>query len=194
MGRRLPKSFYKRAPEVVAQELLGHRLVRILPNGERLSGQIIETEAYLGFSDDACHTYGAHQSERVAAMYLGGGHWYVYFIYGCHFCVNAVTGPVGSGQAVLLRALVPIEGIPVMHAHRKTQKQLPNNLVTHGPGRLCRALQIDRLLNGTKSYGDTCLFVEVGAPVELKNKINSGPRIGLSPSCTSRDWPLRFFL
>ena len=101
----------------LAQRLLGQRLVRVL-NGERLAGTIVEVEAYLGPRDRACHTWGGRRTARVASMYLGGGFAYVYFTYGMHHCLNVVSGRPGDGEAILVRAIEPTEGVRSMAARR----------------------------------------------------------------------------
>ncbi len=107
--RPLPQSFYRRETAVVARDLLGCRLVRTLPDGERRSVVIVETEAYLGAKDRAAHTWNGRRTPRVAPMWGPGGHAYVYFVYGMHFCMNVVTGREGVPEAVLLRAAVSEE-------------------------------------------------------------------------------------
>jgi DNA-3-methyladenine glycosylase len=107
--RPLPSSFYGRDTAVVARDLLGCRLIRRLPGGERRAVVIVETEAYLGAKDRAAHTWNGRRTPRVAPMWGPGGHAYVYFVYGMHFCMNVVTGREGVPEAVLLRAGVSEE-------------------------------------------------------------------------------------
>ncbi|HSB62856.1 MAG TPA: DNA-3-methyladenine glycosylase [Thermoanaerobaculia bacterium] len=107
--RPLPTSFYRRDTAVVARDLLGCRLVRRFPGGEKRAVVIVETEAYLGEKDRAAHTWNGRRTPRVAPMWGPGGHAYVYFVYGMHFCLNVVTGREGVPEAVLLRAGVPEE-------------------------------------------------------------------------------------
>src|SRR4051812_30322018 len=106
MPQRVTRAFYRRDPVTLAKALLGQRLVRVL-EGRRLTGIIVETEAYLGISDMAAHTYSGRRTARVASMWLDGGHAYVYFTYGMHYCLNVVAGTAGDPVAVLLRALEP---------------------------------------------------------------------------------------
>src|SRR5262245_36385866 len=116
MAIPLPRDFYRRSALNVARELLGARLVR-LHDGIRLSGSITETEAYVGEEDLGCHAK-AGRTARTAIMYGPPGHAYVYFTYGMHWLLNAVTGEVGSPAAVLIRAIVPDEGIELMSERR----------------------------------------------------------------------------
>ncbi len=130
-GFVFPEDFFLQDATVLAPELLGCTLVRRFPDGRRVQAVITETEAYMP-DDPACHA-ARGPTARNASMFLPGGHAYVYFIYGMHYCLNVVTGPAGSGQAVLLRAVL-VEGV------------LPEK--TRGPGRLCRFLEVDRSLDG----------------------------------------------
>ena len=106
----LPLSFYRRDTETVARELLGQMLYRRLPDGRLLSGRIVETEAYLGVGDRACHTYGGRRTARTDMMFADGGVAYVYLVYGMYYCLNAVTRRQGEPEAVLIRALAPEQG------------------------------------------------------------------------------------
>lgn len=146
--RRLPRSFYARGTLSVARDLLGKVLVRH-HRGRRLAGTIVEVEAYLGRRDPASHAYRG-PTPRNEAMFSGGGHLYVYFTYGMHFCANVVTGRRGSGHAVLLRALAPVEGISLMIRHRGSKQE---RTLCSGPGRLCQAMAIGRKDNGTDLCG-----------------------------------------
>ena len=135
----LPREFYARPTLSVARELLGMRLVRIL-EGVRLSGSIIETEAYIGETDLGCHAK-AGQTRRNAIMYGPPGHAYVYFTYGMHWMLNAVTEREGFPAAVLLRAILPLEGQEVISLRRQGRDSL-------GPAKLTQALGIDGTSNG----------------------------------------------
>jgi DNA-3-methyladenine glycosylase len=171
----VPYSFYRRDTVTVARSLLGMRLVRVW-RGRLLSGIIVETEAYLGAKDRAAHTFGGRATERVRSMYLAGGHAYVYQIYGMHFCLNVVTRGVGEPEAVLIRALEPEEGI-----------ELPTN----GPGKLCKALRIDKKLDGVSLRGPQ-LFLDRGRKLPGREEILAGPRIGVDYAKEAAGWPLRF--
>jgi DNA-3-methyladenine glycosylase len=171
-GRRLPRSFFRRPTLQVAADLLGQRLVR-LDRGLRLSGRILEAEAYLGQADLGCHAR-VGRTERNRSMWGEPGHAYVYFTYGMHWCLNVVTERDGRPAAVLLRALWPEEGIPLMRRRRSGRDDL-----TGGPAKLCQALGIDGSFDGH----DLCrrsarLFLEA-APGPPAGSIRRGPRVGL---------------
>lgn len=163
VGRKLPHAFYDRPALVVAREALGLALVRARPDGRRQAGRIVEVEAYDGPADAASHARSG-AGGRAAVMFGPAGHAYVYLIYGIHHCLNLVTGPEGYPAAVLIRALEPVEGI----AER-----------TNGPGLLCRALAIDRTLNGTDLAGDVLYLEDRGTPVADADVVER-PRIGIT--------------
>lgn len=145
----LPRSFYQRSAVQVAQDLLGKYFVRKLGN-KTLIGKIVETEAY-GEGDPASHSYRG-KTKRNEVMFWQGGHLYVYFTYGMHFCANVVTGPEGKGEAVLIRAVEPIKGIEVMRKKRFAVPSSPSRVVsdlTNGPAKFCQAFGIGRQENGT---------------------------------------------
>jgi DNA-3-methyladenine glycosylase len=176
MARKLPRSFYAREDTLlVARELIGTHLVH--DDGvTRRVGRIVETEAYMGPEDLAAHS-ARGLTKRTEVMFGPPGHAYVYFIYGFWFCLNVVTSRKGVPHAVLLRALEPIEGI--------SDK-------TWGPGLLCRAMGIDRALNGTDLCADR-LWLEPprgGAPPV---RIGSSPRIGVDYAGSWAKRPWRFF-
>ena len=139
----LPGDWYERDPVVVARELLGMRLVRVL-DGQVLSGIISETEAYRGEEDLACHAR-VGRTARTAVMYGQAGLAYVYFTYGLHWCLNVVCLPEGYPAAVLIRAIEPVEGLEMIAARRSGQ---PPALWTNGPAKLTQALGIDGRQNG----------------------------------------------
>jgi len=195
MPNLLPQSFYARPAREVAQALLGKRLVRLL-RGQRLSGIIVETEAYCDADepDLACH--GARNkgrpTKRTQVMFGQAGHAYVYFTYGMHWMMNIVTGREGQANAVLLRALEPVEGEAVMATHRTGR---PRAEWTNGPAKLSQALAIDKTLNGAHLYRpDSVLWVEDGRDVPA-DTICRGPRIGLGK--TPEPWysiPWRYWV
>ena len=195
MTNRLPQSFYARPARDVAQALLGKRLVRLL-NGQRLAGMIVETEAYCDAEepDLACH--GARNkgrpTPRTQVMFGPAGHAYVYFTYGMHWMMNVVTGRKGQANAVLLRALEPVEGEELLAAHRPGR---PRMEWTNGPAKLAQALAIDKMLNGAHLFRpDSVLWIE-DTPLLASEAISVGPRIGLGQ--TPEPWfsmPWRYWV
>lgn len=182
---RLSRAFFDRETPVVARALLGQRLVRVLA-GQRLSGLIVETEAYGGPDDQASHAF--RRTPRSAIMFGPPGHAYVYFIYGMYFCLNAVTEADGRPGAVLIRALAPQEGLALMRSRRGNA---PERRLADGPGKLCLALGITRAQNGLDLTASDELFIEagVGAPDE---QICATPRIGVRGDAGARERPWRF--
>ncbi len=167
----------------MARELLGCRLVRVL-DGERLSGEIVETEAYRGKRDPASHAYRG-KTKRNEVMFGPAGHSYVYFTMGMHYCLNITTEPEGTPAAVLVRALVPLEGVEEMKRRRAVQEV--SRLAT-GPGNLTKALGVDMRLNNEDMTTSSKLFVERG---EAVNEVGVSPRIGVS---AGRSFKWRFYV
>ncbi len=175
MGKKLRRSFYQREDTVaVARDLLGKLLVVPAEDGSRVSGMIVETEAYLGTTDRAAHSYGGRRTARNEVMYGRAGHVYVFFVYGMYYQFNVVTGPPDHPHAVLIRAVEPVEGIGIMRSRRGEMKD--RNL-TSGPGKLCIAMGIDRALNGEDLLGMR-VWLEDYRSVS-KNEIATGKRIGI---------------
>ncbi|TVR63337.1 MAG: DNA-3-methyladenine glycosylase [Gemmatimonadales bacterium] len=168
---------------VVARDLLGWRLVSLI-DGVRTSGRIVETEAYVGAHDPACHG-AVGPTPRNRTMFGPPGRAYVYFIYGMHWCFNVVTGDEGDPEAVLIRALEPLEGGDAMR-RRRGRPQDPAN----GPARLCQALGIDGTMDGHTIDRPPLYLEPPDGPVSPDQVAVSG-RIGIRKA---RDWPLRFFL
>lgn len=190
MARRF--SGYAGDPVRVARALLGQRLVRVI-RGRRLAGVIAETEAYLGPRDRAAHTFGGRRTPRNASMWRGGGHAYVYLVYGLHHCLNVVCGAEDEGVAVLLRALEPTEGLEAMRRRRPAARR--DTDLCSGPGRLTQALGIDRRLDGVDLCRDSRLFVEAIRSRPLPaSKIRVSSRIGVAYAREWADAPLRFCL
>jgi DNA-3-methyladenine glycosylase len=185
----LPLRFYRRDTELVARELLGARLWRQLPDGSRLSGTIVETEAYLGMNDRACHTFGGRRTARTETMYASGGIAYVYLIYGMYFCLNAVTRSHGEPEAVLIRALAPEAGSELW---RERYPRLKPAQWLSGPGRLCRAMGIGREQNGLSLQSEE-LWIARGTRV-APGDIMAAPRVGVDYAGEAAQWPLRFYL
>jgi len=184
----LPQEFYRRPAEEVARDLLGRLLVREL-EGERLKVRIVEVEAYLGKPDRASHAWAGRRTARNESLYLPGGYAYVYFIYGMHFCLNAVTGEAGVGSAVL-RAGEPVEGAPRMASLREVARRVRPGDLAGGPGKLCRALAIDRSLDGAP-LDRAPLWIAAGEPVP-ESEVVAGPRVGVDYAEEAAAWPLRF--
>jgi DNA-3-methyladenine glycosylase len=182
----LPTKFYNRPTLTVARELLGARLVRIL-DGVKLVGIISETEAYIGETDLACHAK-AGLTPRTAPMYGPAGHAYVYFTYGNHWMLNAVTEQEGFPAAVLIRAIQPIEGIEIMMGRRGGRDTL-------GPGKLTQALGITKSENNANlTETGSGLWVEAGQIIPDKS-VTISPRVGLySVSEPWKSMPWRFLI
>jgi DNA-3-methyladenine glycosylase len=171
---KLNRDFYQRDTLQVAQALLGQHLVHLY-RGIRRVGRIVETEAYLGPEDQAAHS-ARGLTQRNAVMFGPPGHAYVYLIYGMWHCMNVVTREAGVPHAVLIRAVEPLE-----HIADKT----------HGPGLLCRAMHIDRRLNGVDLLGNR-LWIEEAAPAAAE--IVSTTRIGIAYAGEWAERPWRFYL
>ena len=186
---RLARAFYARDTIKVARDLLGQRLVR-MRDGERLSGTIVEVEAYIGEGDAACHA-SRGRTKRNATMYGPPGIAYVYLIYGMYHCLNFVTEREGFAAAVLIRALEPIEGIETMGTLRQRTKEVE---LTSGPGRLCQALGIDRTFDGADMCASNAqLFVERAAPL-AQAAVAAGPRVGVRGDAKAVSAPWRLFM
>ena len=183
MGRVLPRAFYERETEIVAREMLGTVLESETDEG-LAGGIIVETEAYLGEHDLACHA-AAGRTLRTEALYGPPGTSYVYFIYGMYWCFNAVTRAEGSPSAVLVRALEPLDGLALMHKRRPRIKS--DVELTNGPGKLCTALGIDGSMS-SKSLQRKPLVIREGEPV-ADDRVEVTTRIGITKSA---DWPLRW--
>ena len=179
--------FYARPTEEVARGLLGRILVSTIGGrGERTAGRIVEVEAYVGPHDPACHAYGHRRTARTEPLFGQPGTAYVYFTYGMHWCLNAVTEPRDFPAAVLIRALEPLEGLDTMRQRRRTEK---DRQLCAGPARLCEALGVTGAVNGSSLQRGPLQVVQGTSPG--KAEIVVGPRIGITQAV---DWPLRFYL
>lgn len=182
----LPVAFYNRPTLTVARDLLGAQLVRSL-DGVKLVGLITETEAYFGFDDLASHAK-AGRTIRTAPMFGPPGYAYVYFTYGNHWMLNAVTEKEGFPAAVLIRAIYPIEGIEIMNKRRQGRNTL-------GPGKLTQAMGITKSENNiTLTEANSSLWIEEGQSISEKS-VTIGPRVGLNK--TPEPWlskPWRFLV
>lgn len=169
----------------VAHAILGMEL-HTWADGTHTSGRIVEVEAYGPSGDAACHA-ARGRTERNQAMYLEAGRCYVYFIYGCHYCVNVVTERPGIAAAVLVRALEPLDGVETMRSRRGAVDQ---RSLTNGPGKLCRALGIDRRFNGEDLTASSLIQLRPNiAPPS--SSVRCTPRIGISKS---KDLLWRFYV
>ena len=173
---RLLREDYARPTLAVARDLLGCWLVHELPDGRR-EGRIVETEAYVGPEDRASHA-SRGRTARTAVMFGPPGHAYVYLIYGMHFCLNVVTEAAGFPAAVLIRALEPGVGVA---------------LPTNGPGRLCRALGVDRRQNGQDLVTGP-LWIERRGEAPADEQVATAPRVGVDYAGEWAERPWRIFL
>ena len=190
MNRKLPRAFYTRSNVVmVARELLGKLLVVPARNGRRVSGRIVEVEAYRGPQDRAAHSYDGRRTKRTETMYGLGGTAYVFFVYGMYNQFNVVTNLADTPHAVLIRALEPVEGIELM---RKRRPGKSDHNLTNGPGKLCIALGIDRKLDATDLLGERVWLEDAARPP--RSRISSGPRIGIDYAEEWIDKPWRFWI
>ena len=209
--KKLDNSFYDR-PDVVkiARELLGKILVTEF-GGQRTSGRIVETEAYNGVTDRASHAWSGRRTARTEVMYARGGRAYVYLIYGIHHLFNVVTNKEDTPNAVLVRALEPLDGIPVML--RRTGKTKLDHTLTRGPGNLSRAMGLLTLHTGMSlleealevgrapktggangpTKGDAIYIADDGFRLK-KTDIGVGPRIGVDYAGEDAALPYRFFV
>ena len=184
-GRILPASFYERDTEIVAREMLG-TLLQYRTREGICSGIIVETEAYVGEHDAACHA-AAGLTARTAPLYGRAGIAYVYFIYGMYWCFNAVTRAAGSPSAVLVRALEPVEGIQLMH--RRRPRVVRARDLANGPGKLCLALGITGELNEQSLQRGALVIREYTSYPDTAVRVT--PRIGIRKAA---DWPLRWLV
>lgn len=185
---KLPRSFYLQPTLKVAKDLLGLFLVRKI-GIDRLVGRIVEVEAYLGSRDPASHAYRGKTS-RNEVMFQKGGHLYVYFTYGMHFCSNVVTEREGTAHAVLLRAVQPLRGIERMRLNRGFHHTSNLLALCGGPARLCQAFNIGRADNGTDLCGNSIWIARDPNETE-KPRVTRSTRVGIKVGTRHR-W--RFFL
>ena len=181
----VPQSFYFQNTKTVATQLLGKIICHRLASGRILKGRIVETEAYLGIDDPACHTFKERKTARTRSMYLDGGHSYIYLIYGLHYCLNFVTRTSAHPEAVLIRALEPLN-----------QKSFlsPAEVSSNGPGKLCRFLHISREQDGRSLWSRKQNLWVLDAPLVPKKQIVTKSRIGVAYAGEASDWPLRFYI
>lgn len=154
---RLSEEFYKQDAITLSKELLGKMLVREM-DSEKILCKIVETEAYVGPEDKGCHAYGNKKTERTKTMFLEGGVAYIYIIYGMYNCLNIVATEEDKPEAVLIRAVEPLNNIDILKKYRNIKSNKIQDL-TNGPGKLCKALNIDRTLNGYDLINGNELYV-----------------------------------
>lgn len=185
LGAPLPMAFYDRATELVARELLGTVLECTTPEGVT-RGRIVETEAYLGPDDPACHA-AAGLTARTQHLFGPPGRAYVYLIYGMYWCFNAVTRERGHGAAVLVRGVHPIDGVELMRRRRPNARRERD--LTNGPGKLCLAMGIVGAMNGASLRSGP---VVIRADERVSDAdVEVTPRIGITQAA---EWPLRYLV
>lgn len=186
LALKLPRAFYEQTTIDVAKQLLGKYLVRKHSQGDTI-GRIVETEAYVGPQDLACHA-SKGRTARTEVMFGAAGHAYVYFIYGFYHMLNLVTEKQDYPAAVLIRAVEPVAGIELMKSRRQLDKLRD---LASGPGKLCQAFAIDRSLNGADLRGGVLYVEDRGEPIP---KFNATPRIGVDYAGKWKDKPYRFLV
>jgi len=188
--RPLGRSFYLQPTLRVARALLGKVLVHDTPEG-RTAGRIVEVEAYRGPRDRAAHTAGGRRTPRNETMWGPAGRAYVYFVYGMHYCVNVTTQPPGVPEAVLLRALEPLDGIELMRARRGLPEG-PVWKLCRGPGALCRAMGLTRAQDGADLVHGRLRILD--APAVPPSRIARTARIGVAYAGSDALRPWRFLV
>ncbi|MBU3196564.1 DNA-3-methyladenine glycosylase [Clostridium algidicarnis] len=192
---KLSREFYRRDALIVAKELLGNFIVKKVGN-DILVAKIVEVEAYKGTIDKAAHSYSGKVTNRTKIMYGDGGFAYVYLIYGIYYCMNIVASTIDNPEAILIRAVEPIDGIDIMSKLRYgkdfndiTKKQKIN--LTNGPGKLCIALNITKENNGTDMYGEDFYILD---NEKKEFTIETSKRINIDYSEEAKDFDWRFFI
>lgn len=189
MKNLLNKEFYLQNAQIAAKELLGKYLVREY-DGKKIICKIVETEAYRGPEDKACHAYNNKCTERTKVMFEEGGKAYIYFIYGMYYCLNIVVEREGKPEAVLIRAIEPIENIEEIKRNRIIKSKKEQDL-TNGPGKLCTALKIDKSLNGCDITKKGELYITEGEDIE---EVVTAKRINIDYAEEYKDKHWRFYI
>ncbi len=196
MEMKLERSFYERNTLIVAKELLSCVLVHVTPEGTTI-GRIVETEAYMGPEDKGAHSYGGRHTPRMDPLYGTGGFAYIYQLHGYNYCINVVTQKEGVPQAVLIRAVEPLEGLELMARRRKIDisegKMSKLKNLTNGPSKLCQAMDINTSLNGIDLCGDE-IFIEPPTSLKSGEEIAAAPRVHIDYAEEYRDKLWRFLL
>lgn len=192
---RLSQASFALGAADLAPRLIGCTLVRTLPTGERLAGVIVETEAYTGPEDLASHAAGGRRTARVESMWRAPGTVYVYFTYGMHFCMNISCFRENHSASVLLRALIPTEGLETMRRHRTgtraRKRPLRDQDLASGPGKLCQALAVDRSLDGENILNSPHLALFDRLMGDPEPPVIATPRVGLGSEALLGDWKHR---
>ena len=194
---KLTRDFFDRDTLTVARDLLGKCLLRRL-GGHVMAGRIVETEAYIGPIDKACHAYGGRRTARTETLFAPPGTAYIYLIYGMYHCLNFVTEAAGIPCAVLLRAVEPVSRADARLLARQRFGVEPEEMTSYqrkqflnGPGKICKAFSLDRSLNGADLTGDELWLADDGFRPEI---IHTSPRIGIDYAEEAKDFPWRFYL
>ena len=188
---KLKKDFYIRENVVqIANDLLGKILVTKV-DGKITSGIIVETEAYNGIYDKACHAYGGRKTDRTKVMYEEGGVSYVYFCYGMHYLFNVVTNKKEVPDAVLIRGIIPLKNKKWIF--QRISEQSLKNGVLNGPGKVTKALGINKSLNGVSLLGNQ-IWIEDDGIFIPQNDVLVGPRIGVDYAGEDALLPYRFLV
>lgn len=186
--KKIPASFFQSDDTLsLSRDLLGKFLVSNIEN-KQTSGMIVETEAYLGVFDRACHAFGERRTKRTEVMYLPGGYWYVYLCYGIHSLLNIVTHKVDVPHAILIRAIEPCEGIQIMLERRKMKKV--HYRLTSGPGSVCVSMGITTKLSG-EVIGKSAWIEDRGVMIP-ENQVITSPRVGVAYAKEDALLPYRF--
>lgn len=192
----IDKEFYNRSAIDVANDLLGKVLVREV-DGRILKGKIVETESYIGAIDKACHAYNGRRTKRTEMLYSDCGVAYVYFIYGLYHCFNVVTNEKDVAEAVLIRAIEPLNEFDYISQvrYKKQFKELSKTQIknlTNGPSKLCLAYLIDKDLNGDKLYEQGKIYLEESEENDFE--IVKTKRIGIDYAEEAKDFLWRFYI
>ena len=190
-NKKIPVSYYKNSDTLeLSKDILGKKLVTKVDN-QITSGIIVESEAYLGVNDKASHAFDNKLTSRTSTMFEEGGISYIYLCYGMHSLFNIVTNNKGIPEAILIRAIKPIDGISMM-CKRRNMKEKSYNL-TNGPGKLSQALGITKKLNRQSLHGDDICLEDIKISFK-NNNILSSPRIGVDYAGTDAKLPYRFYI
>jgi DNA-3-methyladenine glycosylase len=188
---KLPESYYHKEDAVaLSRDLIGKYLFTCI-NGELTGGYIVETEAYMGITDKAAHSYGGRVTPRTQTMYMKGGVSYVYLCYGIHEMFNIVVADEGQPHAILIRAIQPTDGLDIIMG-RRNMDTLKSN-ITKGPGSVAKALGISRQINAMSLQSNT-IWVEDRGLVFPDADVAAGPRVGVDYAGDDALLPYRFYV